>query len=214
MFHVQPIVRCGRQRTTLGLVLYVPDDEAGLLADSGHQVGDELPRVGPRGLISPLAKLVLHGRHDADTTVMRRAHKMKEVLSQCLLVSLPGRVRDEHSNLIQLKPLGVVQVAFRDRGVVLKPEFSVAIGIGRLVIESSYAAQVLWHTALASHGQGESGNKHCDCTATSLHGSSGRFSNSVRQMLSMLNLALDNSHLVFPINTAARSVSCRAKCPS
>ena len=70
---------------------------------------------------------------------MRGADKMKEVLSQRLLISLPR-----------------VLVTLPDRRVVLKPVFSMSDGFGRLVIESSDAAQILRYTALRSHRDGKS----------------------------------------------------------
>src|ERR1019366_9998318 len=65
--------------------------------------------------------------------------------SQPLLVPLPRRIRDKDSYLIQLESRGVVQIPLRDRRIVLKPEFSVPDGLGRLIIESSYPAQILRH---------------------------------------------------------------------
>ena len=106
---------------------------------------------------------------------MRGAHKMEKVLSECLLVFRPGCVRHEHPNLIQLEALGIIQVAFRDCGIVLKPEFSMADGFGRLVVESPDAAQIPWHMALRSNGQAKSGYEQFYCKAMSSHGSSGSF---------------------------------------
>ena len=151
MLHPHAIVRSGRQLAALRLVLNIPDCKARLLPDGRHQVRDERTRVGPCSLISPFAELVLHGRHHAHATRMRGTHKVAEVLSQSLLVSLPRRVRDKDSDLIQLEPRGIIQISFRDRRVVLKPKFGVADGLGGLVIESSYPAEVFWHTTLRGH---------------------------------------------------------------
>src|ERR1039458_788914 len=69
-------------------------------------------------------------------TRMRDTNKVEEVLSQTFLVSLPRRVRDKDTNLIQLESRGVIQISFRDRRIVLKPKISVSDGFGRLIIES------------------------------------------------------------------------------
>jgi hypothetical protein len=100
---------------------------------------------------------------------MRGADEVEKLLFQRLFVSLPSRIGDEHSNLIQLKLLGVVQVTFRNRWFVLKPVFSMSDGFGRLVIESSDAAQILWYTTLRSHRHGKGGNEHRYRTVVSSH---------------------------------------------
>jgi hypothetical protein len=79
---------------------------------------------------------------------MGGAHKVDKALPQGFFVSLPCRIRSEHSDLVQLKPFCIVQVTFRYGRVVLKPMFSVSDGFRGLVVESPDAAQIFRDSTL------------------------------------------------------------------